>query len=243
MLLAAFCSQHSVTFVTFYCIVKIMPCFGERSKACPNISAQNLVDAMSSYMQLKGCRDIVSLFNDMKHCQYTTRLPLSLLLSYSDFAKIFAKVCTAGVLPSKKFRAAMEYMNAEVKPGFGIMKINFSGKPDQDVWDYVDDKVKIILKNFRELRQDPDKLNALYLKIPLAQRLMVEEVINEMTEVPVKPGRPSTMSADSALLLDLPVQNDLQIAFCFADQYYFLYYTLLFYIALIFCIASSFYIT
>lgn len=257
-ILAAFCSQHSDTFAAvtwIVCIVRIMPCFGERSKANPSIAVQDLVDAMQSYMDLKKTRDVWEIFKEMRNCQYANKLPMSTLVSYSDCAQIFAKVCTAGVLPSKKFHTALSYMNAEVKPGVGIMKVNFTGKPDGDVWDHIDDKIKIILKNFRELRSDPDKLNALFLKIDKQSRIKIQAVIDEMTDVPIKPGRSTALSADSAVALHLPLEDvvaEHQIAFCFADQYSFLYYIIilhciiilyyiiLFYIALLFFITLLF---
>ena len=169
----------------------------ERLKANPGITVQNIVEALSKYFDVVGHRDIATMLDPLRAIGYGHRVPSDLMVQYCELARTMSKVFTTGVIPSKKLILALKYLNTESKPGVGILKINFTTKNEDDFCDYIDDKLKTLLRAFRELAMDPEKLQALYRFISREDRMAVQSVLDEMVDVPRKQGKANAISADS----------------------------------------------
>lgn len=203
----------------------------ERLKANPSITVQQIVEALSNYFDAVGHRDIAKILDPLRCVGYGHRVPSQLLVQYCDLAKSMAKVFTTGVIPSKKLALALKYLNAESKPGVGTLKINFTSKQENDFCDYIDDRLKVIVKAFRELAMDPEKLQALYRLISRDDRIAVQSVLDNMVDVPRKDGKASAISADSfdsqehAMAIVLQLLSNEFVHCCFV----FVFVLLLFY--------------
>lgn len=157
-----------------------------RAKADAAITVEDMMQPLEFFMKMKKHRNVMDIFEDIKKCEYANSMPAVHLVSYAPLMKKYAEICRAGRIPLKKHQKALEYLDNMKDPSVGVLKINMSELPAQKFYDYVDDKVKTLMKHYRELKMHPEKRNDLYSKLVPDEKQAIDSVINELTDVPEK---------------------------------------------------------
>lgn len=112
--------------------------------------------------------------------------PVYLSSNVSTLCLSLFKVCTNGVVSSKKFRTALEKLQKEKGK-----RLNMSKYCDTDWADMIDQNVRIACAHFRELRASPQKYQTCMRKASLSEKDTIDKVL-EVLQLPEDGFQPPT---------------------------------------------------
>ena len=156
-----------------------------RLVADPLVGVRELQGVLVGWLNKQDTKDVWKLLSPGNNKEVTWKTAPHLeLMAQEHVASLYAglfQVCCNGVLPKGKLRKAVACVHQDV------FKINFMAKIDDDFFDIIDERLRIIAAWFREVKNKSVAYDRLMRKASAKQNEVIDSVLAFLQPGPSEP--------------------------------------------------------
>lgn len=141
-----------------------------RLVADPSIGVSDLMTPIKTFMKAQGDRDLLTALSIPSGTSWKTAVNVEWMAHLAPLYKGYAAVAVNTILPGKKHKKALEEIHSTTP-------VHVSKKADRDMFDYLDEMIRIGFSHYRTLAQSPEARSRAYRKASPSQVEQIDGVL------------------------------------------------------------------
>ena len=141
-----------------------------RLVADPSIGVSDLMKPLQQFMESQNSRDLQAILKIPPGTSWKTAVNIEWISHLSPLYRAYAAIASNTIIPPKKHKKALAELHS-------LGPVHSSKKADHDVFDYLDESIRIGFSHIRLLCQSPEARSRHYRKASPAQVEQIDGVI------------------------------------------------------------------